>query len=77
MLVNVDLQVCKNYSSLTLHILHIIFEIPIFGGYFPKIKMRISSEDLPGRNPRIKWLFRVIVIGRGNFGKKLLKSRSL
>ena len=59
---------------LTLYSLHIIFEIPIFGGYFPKIKIGICSEDLPGRNSRIKWLFSVIVIGKGNFEKKTLKS---
>ena len=34
-----------------------------------KIKMRIYSEDLPVRNSR--WLFSVIVIGRGNFEKKI------
>ena len=39
--------------------------------------MGIYSEDLPGRNSRIKWLFSVIMIGRGNFEKKSLKSQSL
>ena len=34
-----------------------------------KIKMGIYSEDLPGRN--FRWLFSVIVIGRGNFEKKI------
>ena len=67
---NVDLQVWKIY--ITLYSLHIIFEIPIFGGYFKlssvKIKMGIYSEHLPGRNSR--WLFSVIVIARGNFEKK-------
>ena len=31
--------------------------------------MGIYSEDLPGRNS--SWLFSVIVVGRGNFGKKI------
>ena len=69
----------KNYSGISSNILqlpHIIFEIPNLGGYFLKIKMRIYSEDLPGRNSRIKWLFNVIMTGRGNLGKKSLKSQS-
>ena len=40
----------------------------------PQIRVRIYNEDLPGRNSRVKWLFSVIVIGSGDFGKKLLKS---
>ena len=66
-----DLQVWKNSSNILSNTLHIIFEITLFFmGYFPKIKTRIYSEDLPGRNSRIKLLFSVIVIGRGNFWKK-------
>ena len=39
--------------------------------------MRIYSEDLQGKNSRIKCLFSVIVIGGRNSGKKSQKSQSL
>ena len=72
---NVDLQVWKNYSSIlsnTLQFTHHFWNSHFWGLFelsLVKIKMGIYSEDLPGINSR--WLFSVIMIGRGNFEKKI------
>ena len=70
---NVDLHVWKNYSSIlsnNLQFTHHFWKShfwELFKLSLVKIKMGIYSEDLLGRNSR--WLFSVIVIGRGNFEK--------
>ena len=50
---NVDLQVWKNNSSILSNTLQFTYtsslKFPFLGGYFPNIKMGIYSEDLPGR----------------------------